>query len=83
MLGPSALTTKKRDYDYYDIHYELLVWDEDNEKWKSGPNSTHIYGSGYYPHVWNHWLNDREYGKYYPGHDIIIKKANKGTSSCM
>ena len=55
-----------------------MVWDEDNEIWKSNGESQQHYGHGhYYPGILNDGYNQGEGGKYYPGHEYY-RKGKKG-----
>ena len=80
-VGSVSSDNEKRDYHYYDIHYHKMMWDEDNEIWKTDPDYyRHLYGNGsrYTPARINSRYNRGESGAYYPDHDDY-KKANEGT----
>ena len=47
-VGFVSSADKKRDYDYFDLWTTWMVWDEDNEIWKSNGGSQHHYGTGTY-----------------------------------
>ena len=68
-----------RDYHYIDYTYEELVWDGDNEIWKSGTNApTRVYNTeGYDPDFVNRVRNNGEHGAWYPDHEDY-KKGKKG-----
>ena len=70
---------KIRNYHYIDYSFTQMVWDEDNEIWKSDPD-THqrIYNTnGYDPDLVNTYRNNGEQGKYYPDHEDY-RKGKKG-----
>ena len=65
---------QKRDYHYIDYTYEELVWDADNEIWKSNGGSQHHYGTGtYLPECINDAYNQGEPGAHYPDHEDYNK----------
>ena len=79
-VGSVSSDNEKRDYHYYDVHYQKMMWDEDNEIWKADPDhSRHLYGNGslYTPARINSRYNRGDPGAYYPGHDDY-DKGKKG-----
>ena len=67
-----------RDYHYFDIHTTWMVWDADNEIWKSNGESQHHYGAGtYLPDCINDAYNQGEPGWKYPEHEDY-RKGKKG-----
>ncbi len=74
---------QKRDYHYFDLWTTWMVWDEDNEIWKSNGESGHHYGdSYYYPNIFNNAYNQGESGKY-SRTTSITERGKRGTSSRM
>lgn len=69
---------QKRDYHCFDLWTTWMVWDEDNEIWKSNGETQHHYGTGsYLPECINDAYNQGEYGAYYPDHEDY-KKGEEG-----
>lgn len=67
-----------KDYAYFDLWTTWMVWDEDNEIWKSNGESQQHYGHGhYYPGILNDGYNQGEGGRYYPDHEDY-RKGKKG-----
>ena len=80
---PVESANRIRDYHYYDYSCSLMVWDEDNEIWRTTSDSSsglhkHIYGNtGYDPDLINSFRNDGEPGAHYPDHEDY-KKGKEG-----
>lgn len=74
-----AHKNKIRNYHYIDYSFTQMVWDEDNEIWKSDPDThQHIYNNnGYDPDLVNRWSNNGESGWKYPDHEDY-KKGKEG-----
>lgn len=67
-----------RDYQYFDFHTWWMVWDADNEIWKSNGESQHHYSNGsYLPDCINDAYNQGEPGWKYPGH-ADYRKGKEG-----
>ena len=64
-----------RDYQYFDFHCQIMMWDADNEIWTPDPDgSRHHYGHNRYaPSRVNRAFNSGEPGWKYPVHEDYIK----------
>ena len=82
-VGFVSSADEKRDYHYFDLWTTWMVWDEDNEIWKSNGESQQHYGHGHITPASSMTGTTKEKAADTTRTTSITEREKRGTSSRM